>query len=93
MRQFVNDYVNECNSCQRNKPSHHRKHGLLRSLPVPSAPWSLLSMDHIVDLPPSSGFDCILVVVDRLTKEAHFVATRKTDTSKALATQFKDNIF
>ncbi|KAM0787484.1 hypothetical protein ACM66B_003559 [Microbotryomycetes sp. NB124-2] len=93
MRQFVNDYVNECDSCKRNKPSHHRKHGLLRSLPVPSAPWSSLSMDHIVDLPPSSGFDCILVVVDRLTKEAHFVATRKTDTSKALATQFKDNIF
>lgn len=93
MRAFVKQYVLECDSCQRNKPTHHKKHGLLHPLPIPSKPWSSLSMDHIVDLPPSSGFNCILVVVDRLTKEAHFIATRKSDTSKHLATQFKDNIF
>ncbi|SGY57050.1 BQ5605_C006g04214 [Microbotryum silenes-dioicae] len=93
MREFVNDYVRSCDSCQRNKPSHHRKHGPLHSLSVPTKPWSSLSMDHIVDLPPSSGFDSILVVVDRLTKEAHFIPAREDDTSKTLASQFKTHIF
>ncbi|SCZ91750.1 BZ3500_MvSof-1268-A1-R1_Chr5-1g07649 [Microbotryum saponariae] len=93
MRAFVNDYVRSCDSCQRNKPSHHRKHGPLHSLPVPTKPWSSLSMDHIVDLLPSSGFDSVLVVVDRLTKEAHFIPARKSDTSKTLASQFKTHIF
>ncbi|SCZ91572.1 BZ3500_MvSof-1268-A1-R1_Chr1-2g01497 [Microbotryum saponariae] len=93
MHAFVNDYVRSCDSCQRNKPSHHRKHGPLHSLPVPTKPWSSLSMDHIVDLPPSSGFDSVLVVVDRLTKEAHFIPARKSDTSKTLASQFKTHIF
>ncbi|SGY22615.1 BQ5605_C019g08829 [Microbotryum silenes-dioicae] len=92
MRAFVNDYVRSCDSCQRNKPPH-RKHGPLHSLPVPTKPWSSLSMDHIVDLPPSSGFDSVLVVVDRLTKEAHFIPAQKSDTSETLASQFKTHIF
>ncbi|SGY56118.1 BQ5605_C006g04108 [Microbotryum silenes-dioicae] len=54
MRQFVNNYVKTCDSCQRNKPTHHRKHGQLQPLPIPSKPWPSLSMDHIVDLPPSA---------------------------------------
>ncbi|SGY15941.1 BQ5605_C012g06708 [Microbotryum silenes-dioicae] len=93
MREFVNDYVCSCDSCQRNKPSHHRKHGPLHLLPVPTKLWSLLSMDHIVDLPPSSGSDSVLVVVDCLTKEAHFIPARKSNTSKTLASQFKTHIF
>ncbi|SGY86371.1 BQ5605_C009g05813 [Microbotryum silenes-dioicae] len=93
MRQFVNNYVKTCDSCQRNKPTHHRKHGHLQPLPIPSKPWSSLSMDHIVDLPPSSGFDCVLVVVDRLTKEAHFIPTHKTDSSRDLARTFLTHVF
>ncbi|SCV70662.1 BQ2448_3424 [Microbotryum intermedium] len=93
MRQFINDYVKTCNSCQRNKPTHHRKHGHLQPLPIPSKPWSSISMDHIVDLPPSPGFDCVLVVVDRLTKEAHFIPTHKTDSSRDLAWTFLTHVF
>ncbi|SGY80360.1 BQ5605_C008g05368 [Microbotryum silenes-dioicae] len=93
MRQFVNNYVKTCDSCQRNKPTHHRKHGHLQPLPIPSKPWSSLSMDHIADLPPSSGFDCVLVVVDRLTKEAHFIPTHKTDSSRDLARTFLTHVF
>ncbi|SCV67085.1 BQ2448_5731 [Microbotryum intermedium] len=93
MRAFVNDYVHSCDSCQHNKPSHHWKHSPLHSLPVPTKPWSLLSMDHIVDLPSSSGFDSVLVIVDRLTKEAHFIPACKSDTLKTLASQFKTHIF
>lgn len=50
-------------------------------------------MDHIVDLPRSDGFDSILVVVDRMTKQAHFIRADKTDTASDLAQQFLENIF
>ena len=92
-RAFVNDYVRYCDACQRNKPIHHKKFGLLQSLPIPPRPWSSVSLDHIVDLPPSNGFDCILVVVDRLTKMAHFIPSQKTDRSPQLASQFVTRIF
>jgi transposase InsO family protein len=93
LRQFVQDYINSCDSCQRSKPGHHRPYGLLQPLPIPDGPWKSLSMDHIVDLPVSDGYDCILVVADRFTKMAHFIRSRKTDTARTLAQQFLDNVF
>jgi Chromo (CHRromatin Organisation MOdifier) domain/Integrase core domain len=93
MRAFVNNYVRSCDSCQRNKPIHHRKFGLLQPLPVPTRPWSSLSMDYITDLPSSNGYDSVLVVVDRLTKMVHFVPSRATDTSRDLANHYVHHIF
>jgi hypothetical protein len=93
MRTFVNEYVKTCDACQRNKPVHHAKHGLLQNLPIPTAPWQSLSMDHITDLPLSATYDAILVVADRFTKQAHFIKANKTDDARTLARQFLDNIF
>lgn len=93
MREFINEYINSCDACQRNKAVHHRKYGLLNPLPVPTGPWRSLSMDHVVDLPRSNGYDSVLVVVDRLTKQAHFILADKTDTASDLARQFLENIF
>ena len=69
---FVKNYIRTCDLCQRSKPPRHRPYGLLQPLPVPERPWSSISLDHIVELPVSNGFDAILVVVCRLTKMAHF---------------------
>lgn len=93
MRQFINEYINSCETCQRNKSSHHHPYGLLKPLPVPEGPWRSISMDHIQDLPRSRGYDRILVVVDRLTKQAHFISAKETDDARLLAKQFQDNIF
>lgn len=65
MRDFINEYINSCDACQRNKAVHHKRYGLLKPLPIPTGPWRSLSMDHIVDLPRSQGYNAILVVVDR----------------------------
>ena len=89
MRLFINEYINSCDACQRN----HKKYGFLAPLPVPEKPWTSLSMDHIVDLPRSEGFNAILVVCDRMTKQAHFIKAKKTDDARTLARQFLDNIF
>jgi hypothetical protein len=73
MRAFINTYVQGCETCTRNKTPRHQPYGLLQPLPIPDIPWQSISMDSIVKLPLSKGFNSILVVVDRLTKMAHFI--------------------
>ena len=75
LRQFIKKFVVSCDTCQRNKSVQHKPFGLLQSLPVPESPWSSISMDFIVQLPASDGFTSIFVVVDRMTKMAHFIPT------------------
>ena len=82
----ITQYVTSCDACQRNKPSQQMKMGPLKPLPVPSRPWQQFSMDLITQLPRSrSGNDAIVVYVDKLTKMAHYVATRTNVTAPELA--------
>ena len=93
MWKIVKDYVTTCDTCSRSKIPRHRPYGLLHPLPVPEKPWSSISMDFITDLPDSKSFDTIMVVVDRLTKMAHFVPCNKTITGEETAKLFIDNIY
>ena len=70
---FVKDYVWSCTSCTQAKTPHHWPYGLLKQLPVPEKPWNSISMDFIEQLPQSSGFTAILVIVDWLSKQAIFM--------------------
>ena len=93
LKQDVREYVMACDSCQRNKPTNQKPHGLLRSLDVPEKKWDSISMDLITQLPPTqSGFDCIVVFVDRLTKMAHFVPTKTAISTEELAKVFVDTV-
>ena len=67
--------------------------GLLQPLPVQDFAWTHISMDFVEGLPKSEHKDMILVVVDRFTKYAHFVAMRHPITVKTVAQAFTDNIF
>src|SRR5271170_5502881 len=73
IRQFVNEYVNTCETCIRNKVSCRAPFGNLQPLSIPARPWQSGSMDFIVELSPSEGYDAIFVCVDRLTNMAHFI--------------------
>ncbi|SOV09386.1 uncharacterized protein UDID_18575 [Ustilago sp. UG-2017a] len=75
MSKFVHSFVDSCETCRRIKAVRHKPYGHLKSLLVPPHPWSSISMDLIEQLPPSSDFTAILVVVDHLTKMAIFVPT------------------
>ena len=85
MWKSIKEFVTTCNICSRSKIPRHRLYGLLRPLEIPKKPWISISMDFIVDLPPSKGFDSIFVVVDQLMKMAHFVPCNKTVTDEETA--------
>jgi hypothetical protein len=59
MRKEVDRYVRNCHTCQRSKATHGKNHGLLRLLGIPEQPWKDLSMDFVVGLPESEGFNAV----------------------------------
>ena len=68
------------------KAEHQKPAGLLQPLPIPEWKWDKLGMDFITGLPRTrSGYDSIWVVVDPLTKVAHFIPVKTTYTSAKLA--------
>ena len=93
MRQSVVEYCRSCLSCGRNKPRRHKPYGILQPLPIPKRPWESVSMDFIEQLPPSSGFSAIFVVVDRLSKQAIFMPTTDKINSEGVARLFLTNVF
>ena len=75
-------YVEECPACQLSKSSTLREAGLHHPLPVPDRTWSSISMDFVTGLPSTErGHDAVLVIVDRLSKMVHLVATSTRVTS------------
>jgi hypothetical protein len=93
MKREIAQYVAECDTCQRVKASHLKAAGTLQPLPIPSWKWEDISMDFIVGLPNTSQkHDSIWVVVDRLTKTAHFIPVHTTYNAKRYAEIYLDRI-
>ena len=86
MKKDIVEYVAVCDVCYRVKAEYQKPAGLMEPLPIPKWKWDKLGMDFITGLPRSrSGYDSIWVVVDRLTKVAHFILVKTTYTSAKLA--------
>jgi len=74
MKRKVSEFVYACLVCQKAKIEHQRPSGKLQPLEIPQWKWDNISMDFVVRLPRTPrGFDSIWVIVDRLTKFAHFI--------------------
>ncbi|KAK2417415.1 putative mitochondrial protein [Trifolium repens] len=85
MKKDVAEYVASCLTCQKAKIEHQRPAGMLQSLDIPEWKWDSISMDFITGLPKTRRkHDSIWVIVDRLTKSAHFLPVRITDTAAKL---------
>lgn len=92
MKQMVEKFVAECPVCQIIKVEHTHPAGLLKPLDPPEKPWACITLDFIEALPKSQGKEVILVVVDRLTKYAHFIPLAHPYTVEQIVTVFLDNI-
>lgn len=79
--------------CQRCKPDLSAYPRFLQPLPIPNQVWFDISMDFIDSLPTSQGKTVIMVVVDRLSKYAHFIPMHHPYTAVNVAQAFMDNIY
>src|SRR5258707_7584689 len=68
-------------------------YGDLNPLETPAQNWESISMDFITDLPPSHGFDTLLVVVDCLSKQSHFIPMIRSLDAPGLAQLYISSIF
>ncbi|GKA64570.1 putative reverse transcriptase domain-containing protein [Tanacetum coccineum] len=93
VRADITTYVSKCLTCARVKAEHQRPSGLLVQPEIPEWKWDNITMDFITKLPRSSqGFDTIWVIVDRLTKSAHFLPIRENDPLDRLARLYLNRI-
>ncbi|GJX54917.1 putative reverse transcriptase domain-containing protein [Tanacetum coccineum] len=85
MKAIIAEYVGKCLTCSRVKAECQKPSGLLVQPEIPMWKWEKITMDFITKLPKTSnGHDIIWVIVDCLTKSAHFIPTRETNNMETL---------
>ncbi|GKB12724.1 ty3-gypsy retrotransposon protein [Tanacetum coccineum] len=78
IKKDIVEYVSKCLTCLKVKAEHQRPSGLLQQPEIPVWKWEGIAMDFVTKLPRTSGgHDTIWVIVDRLTKSAHFLCMRE----------------
>ncbi|CAL2265878.1 unnamed protein product [Prunus armeniaca] len=93
MKGDIAKYVSKCLICQQVKAKRQKPSGLMQPLLIPEWKWELITMDFVFKLPRTSkGHDGIWVIVDRLTKSAHFLPIKETYSLSRLAKLFVDEI-
>jgi hypothetical protein len=93
MKHDIRNFFGECDVCQHNKGETIKALGTLQPLSIPPAIWKDISMDFITSLPKSGNKSAIMVVVDFLSKYAHFCALQHPFTASMVAQIFMDQVF
>jgi hypothetical protein len=94
MKQDIAQYIVKCLECQQVKVEHRHPVGLLQPLQIPEWKWEVISMDFITGLPKTTKqHDAIMVVVDKLSKETHFIPIKSTFKAIDVANVFMKEIF
>jgi hypothetical protein len=79
MKKEVAQFVERCLTCQQIKAEHQKPTGMLKPLTIPEWKWEHIAMDFVTSLPKMvTGLDAVWIVVDRLTKSAHFLPIKTT---------------
>jgi hypothetical protein len=79
IKKEVADFIARCLECQKVKAEHRHPTGFLQPLPIPEWKWEVVTTNFITKLPRTNKqHDSIMVVMDKLTKAAHFVLVKLT---------------
>ena len=94
MKKELEEYIAICFECQQVETEHHHLARLLHSLPIPSWKWKIISLDFITGFPRNQNQDdSIMVVIDKLSKAAHFIPVKTTHEAANIAKIFMKQIF
>jgi hypothetical protein len=85
MKTVVHEFVQACIICQQAKPERVKNPGLLQPLAIREGPWTTISLDFVEGLPQSENANCILMVVDKFIKYAHFLSLKHPFTAVTVA--------
>ena len=85
MARDIKKYSQTCDICQKIRPRRHAAYGLLQPIPIPTQPFEVITMDFIMELPESEGYDGVLVIVDKLTRYAFFIPVKTTIDAEGVA--------
>ena len=93
MKKDIAIFVSKCLTCQQVKAEHRKPGGKLQPLPIAEWKWNHITMDFVTGLPRSpKGKDSVWVIVDRLTKSAHFLLVKTIDSTEALGKLYVQEI-
>ncbi|KAJ9538993.1 hypothetical protein OSB04_031726 [Centaurea solstitialis] len=93
MKRDIATYASKCLTCAKVKAEHQKPSGLLQQPEIPEWKWEPISMDFVTKLPKTKkGHDTIWVIVDRLTKSAHFLPIKETYSIDKLARLYVDEV-
>jgi len=93
MTTFVKKYVTGYDMCQQMKNHPQQPFGPFVPNKVPNGPWKIISTDLITQLPKSNSYNAICVIVNKLTKRAHFISINNQFSSKDMAQLLYDKVY
>jgi hypothetical protein len=93
MKTMVREYMRCCHTCQQAKPERLPPAGRLQLLPVPSGPREVAMMEFIDGLPVLGQYNCLLVVVDKISKYSHFIPLCHPYTASKVAELFVNSVY
>jgi hypothetical protein len=93
MSRYISTYVKHCDLCNQTKVQCQCPIGELHPSETPEAPWYTISVDFIVELPESHGYNTIMCVIDSLTKHTNFIPTHTTINAEGMALLFLKEVW
>lgn len=73
MKDTIHRYIRNYHTCKQAKAPRNQYNGILKSLPIPTYPWTNVTSDFITKLPLNNDYNAILIIIDQLTKKKHYI--------------------
>jgi hypothetical protein len=93
LKSDIEEWVRNCDICQRTKVIHKKPHGELKPIDPTPRPWGVITSDLITGLPPCHGYDSIWTVTDKRTKMIHIHETKSTLDAEGLYHLYLKRVF